>query len=36
MKSADGDLSPDHKYLFFSLAGDMYWADAGFLQDMRP
>jgi len=29
-------LSPDGKYLFFCLAGDMYWADARFLTDLRP
>ena len=29
-------LSPDGKYLFFCLAGDMYWVDAGFLDELRP
>lgn len=29
-------LSPDGKYLFFCLAGDMYWVDARFLDDLRP
>lgn len=28
-------LSPDGRCLFFCLAGDMYWVDAGFLQDLR-
>jgi hypothetical protein len=29
-------LSNDGKYLFFCLAGDMYWVDAGFLDELRP
>ena len=29
-------LSHDSKYLFFCLAGDMYWVDAGFLDELRP
>jgi len=29
-------LSHDGRYLFFCLAGDMYWVDAGFLAGMRP
>jgi hypothetical protein len=29
-------LSPDGKYLFFCLAGDLYWVDAGFLDELRP
>ena len=29
-------LSHDGKYLFFCLAGDMYWVDAGFLSELRP
>jgi hypothetical protein len=29
-------LSHDGKYLFFCLAGDMYWVDAGILDDLRP
>jgi hypothetical protein len=29
-------LSPDGKYLFFCLAGDMYWVDAGFLTELKP
>ncbi|MBU2501269.1 hypothetical protein KJ682_08085 [bacterium] len=29
-------LSHDGRYLFFCLAGDMYWVDAGFLDGMRP
>jgi hypothetical protein len=29
-------LSPDGKYLFFSLCSDMYWVDAGFLGKLRP
>jgi len=29
-------LSHDGKYLFFSLAGDVYWVDAGFLEELRP
>ena len=29
-------LSHDGKYLFFCLAGDMYWVDAGFLEELRP
>lgn len=28
-------LSPDLRYLFFCLAGDMYWVDAGFLEDVK-
>ncbi|MDM7917267.1 MAG: hypothetical protein ACE15D_02190 [Candidatus Eisenbacteria bacterium] len=28
-------LSPDGRYLFFCLAGDMYWVDAGFLDGLR-
>jgi hypothetical protein len=28
-------LSHDGKYLFFCLAGDMYWVDASFLYDLR-
>jgi hypothetical protein len=28
-------LSHDLKYLFFCLAGDMYWVDAGFLVEVR-
>ncbi len=30
-----GALSPDGKYLFFCLAGDLYWMDAGFLAELR-
>lgn len=30
-----GALTPDGKYLFFSMAGDMYWVDAGFLADLK-
>jgi hypothetical protein len=26
-------LSPDGKYLFFCLAGDMWWVDATFLTE---
>ncbi len=29
-------LSHDGKYLFFCLAGDVYWVDAGFLTELRP
>lgn len=29
-------LSPDGKYLFFSMCNDMYWVDAGFLAELRP
>jgi hypothetical protein len=29
-------LSHDGKYLFFCLAGDMYWVDAAFLAGLRP
>ncbi len=29
-------LTPDGKYLFFSLCGDMYWVDAGFLTEIAP
>ena len=29
-------LSHDGKYLFFCLAGDMYWVDAGFLAELKP
>ena len=29
-------LSHDGKYLFFCLAGDMYWVDARFLADLKP
>lgn len=29
-------LSHDGKYLFFCLAGDMYWVDAGFLHELNP
>jgi len=29
-------MSPDGRCLFFCLAGDMYWVDAGFLDDLRP
>ncbi|MDY7108234.1 MAG: hypothetical protein SYC29_06315 [Planctomycetota bacterium] len=29
-------LSHDGKYLFFCLAGDMYWVDAAFLDELRP
>jgi len=29
-------LSPDGKYLFFCMAGDIYWVDAGFLDELRP
>ncbi|MBU8871406.1 MAG: hypothetical protein KOO60_11130 [Gemmatimonadales bacterium] len=29
-------LSHDEKYLFFCLAGDMYWVDAGFLAELKP
>jgi len=29
-------LSHDGRYLFFCLAGDMYWVDAGFLAELRP
>jgi hypothetical protein len=29
-------LSHDGKYLFFCMAGDMYWVDAGFLNELRP
>jgi hypothetical protein len=29
-------LSPDGKYVFFCLAGDMYWVRADFLEDLRP
>ena len=28
-------MSHDLKYLFFCLAGDMYWVDAGFLAEVR-
>ena len=28
-------LSPDGKYLFFSLCGDMYWVDARFLAELN-
>ncbi len=29
-----GALTPDGKYLFFSLCGDMYWVDAAFLAEL--
>jgi hypothetical protein len=29
-------LSHDGKYLFFCLAGDMYWVDSGFLSGLKP
>lgn len=29
-------LTPDGKYLFFSLCNDMYWVDAGFLRELKP
>lgn len=29
-------VSPDGKYVFFCLAGDMYWASADFIDDLRP
>ncbi len=29
-------LSHDGRYLFFCLAGDMYWVDAGFLAGLAP
>jgi hypothetical protein len=29
-------LSPDGEYIFFCLAGDMYWAKADFLDELRP
>jgi hypothetical protein len=29
-------MSHDGKYLFFCLAGDMYWVDAGFMEEYRP
>jgi len=29
-------LSPDGKYLFFCLNGDMYWVDASSLMDLKP
>lgn len=29
-------LTPDGKYLFFSLCGDMYWVDAAFLTGLAP
>ncbi|MFH1144959.1 MAG: tetratricopeptide repeat protein [Candidatus Eisenbacteria bacterium] len=28
-------LSPDGRYLFFCMAGDLYWVDAGFLNELR-
>ncbi len=28
-------LTPDAKYLFFSMCNDMYWVDAGFLEELR-
>ena len=28
-------LSPDGKYLFFSMCNDMYWVDAGFLAGLK-
>jgi len=28
-------MSHDGKYLFFCLAGDMYWVDAGFMEELR-
>ena len=29
-------LTPDGKYLFYSLHGDMYWVGVGILDDLRP
>jgi hypothetical protein len=29
-------VSPDGKYVFFCLAGDMYWVSADFLDELRP
>lgn len=29
-------LSPDGKYIFFCICGDIYWADAGFLAELDP
>jgi hypothetical protein len=29
-------LTPDGKYLFFSMCGDMYWVDAAFLAELKP
>jgi len=28
-------VSPDGKYLFFNAAGDNYWVDAGFIEELR-
>jgi hypothetical protein len=28
-------VSPDGEYLFFNAAGDNYWVDAGFIEEMR-
>lgn len=29
-------VSPDGKYVFFCLAGDMYWMSADFIEELRP
>lgn len=29
-------LTPDGKYFFFSRGGDIYWADAKIIEDLRP
>jgi hypothetical protein len=29
-------MSPDGNYLFFCMAGDIYWVDAGFMDEFRP
>jgi hypothetical protein len=29
-------LSPDGRYLFYSLHWDMYWVSAGILEELRP
>jgi len=29
-------ITPDGKYMFFIGGGDIYWVDAGFIEDLRP
>jgi len=29
-------ITPDGKYFFFSRGGDIYWVDAGFIEDLKP
>lgn len=29
-------ISPDGKYLFFALRDDMWWVDAGVIEELRP